>query len=51
MVRLNQWSKARREEMRKTRKLQVLGAIFAISLLAVTACGSDDDDSAGQHVR
>ena len=33
--------------MRKTRKLQVLGAIFAMSLLAVTACGSDDDDSAG----
>ena len=33
--------------MRKTRKLQVLGAIFAISLLAVTACGSDDDDSSG----
>ena len=33
--------------MRKTRKLQVLGAIFAISLLAITACGSADDDSAG----
>ena len=33
--------------MRKTRKLQVLGAIFGISMLAVTACGGDDDDSAG----